>query len=70
MKFIVDRFEGEFAVLETEDLKIVNIPKIILPSETTEGDIISVVIEKGETKERAKQLEAKMQSLFKRNTNK
>ena len=70
MKFTIDRFEGDFAVLETADLSTVNIPRNVLPIEAAEGDIVSIIIEKGETQDRAKQMEAKMQDLFKRSTNK
>ncbi len=70
MKFIIDRFEGDFAVLETADLSTVNIPKMLLPIEAAEGDIVSIIIEKGETQDRAKQMETKMQNLFKRSANK
>ena len=70
MKFIIDRFEGDFAVLETADLSTVNIPRNVLPIEAAEGDIVSIIIEKGETQERAKQMEAKMQDLFNRSANK
>lgn len=70
MKFIIDRFEGDFAVLETADLSTVNIPRTVLPIEAAEGDIVSIIIEKDETQDRAKQMETKMQSLFKRSANK
>lgn len=45
MKLIIDRFEGDFAVCEMQDGKIVNIPKIILDN-ATEGDIVSIKISK------------------------
>lgn len=39
--YIIDRFEGEFAVCERDDLKFENIEKIKLPKGVNEGDVIS-----------------------------
>ena len=39
-KLIIDRFEGDFAVCETEDLEFVNFPKAVLPLDAKEGDVI------------------------------
>jgi hypothetical protein len=36
----IDRFEGEFAILEWEGRNIENIAKELLPSTAKEGDII------------------------------
>lgn len=64
MKFTIDRIEEELAVVELEDGNMVNIPKIILPLEAKEGDIISVSIDKEETEERKERIEEKFKSLF------
>ena len=40
MKLIIDRFEGNFAVCETENKTFVNIPKSELPSLINEGDVL------------------------------
>lgn len=45
MKLIIDRFEGDFAVCEMQNGKIVNIPKIILDN-ANEGDSVIVSISK------------------------
>lgn len=39
MGVILDRFEGEFAVMEFED-GYKNIPRNILPTEAREGDVL------------------------------
>ena len=54
MKLIIDRFEGEYAVVELQDKSMVNIPKKILPAEAGEGDIISIVIDKDETEKESR----------------
>lgn len=38
----IDRFEGQFAVVELEDRKIINIQKNKLPVNAKEGDIINI----------------------------
>ena len=64
-KLIIDRFEGDYAVCETENLEFVNIPKSALPCDAKEGDVISILIDKSETEERKEKIEGLMNSLFK-----
>ena len=45
--YTIDRFEGSFAVLESESLVFFDIKKSLLPSGAKEGDIISVAYENG-----------------------
>ncbi|GAA0127445.1 MULTISPECIES: DUF3006 domain-containing protein [Clostridium] len=40
MNFIIDRFEGEFAVCEKSDRNMVNIKIKNLPKNAREGDVI------------------------------
>ena len=63
-KLIIDRFEGDFAVCETENLEFVNIPKKALPENAVEGDVITVKIDGDETRERRKRIDGLMNSLF------
>lgn len=65
MKFIIDRFEGSFALCETEEGKTVDVPKVVLPPRAKEGDVISVTIDKEETQKRKDKIEGLMNSLFK-----
>lgn len=37
---VVDRFEGEYAVIEMDDGRIININKGSLPSNIKEGDVL------------------------------
>lgn len=64
MKFTIDRFEEEFAIVELENGEIIEIPRIILPYEAKEGDIVSTYIEKSETEERKKRIQGKFDRLF------
>lgn len=63
MKIIIDRFEGDYAVCEMENLKIVNIPKELVPS-AQEGDIIKIDVLKDETKKRKEEIKKLMDNIF------
>ena len=63
MKVIVDRFEGDYAVVEIAIGKCVNIPRVLVPDEK-EGDIIKIEIEKKETEKRKKYIKDLMNNVF------
>lgn len=64
MKVIIDRFEDEYAVVEIEVGKCVNIPKILVPN-AKEGDVIKIEIDIQETEERKKHIQKLMNNVFK-----
>lgn len=49
MNVIIDRFEGDFAVVELENRSHVNISKKIIPTEADEGTVLSITINQEET---------------------
>ena len=62
MKVIIDRFEGEFAVCEKEDRKIIDIEISKLPLNAKEGDVLNIsndtiTIEVEETEKRRRKIE-------------
>lgn len=63
MKVIVDRIEGDYAVVEIAIGKCVNIPRVLVP-DAKEGDIIKIEIEKEETEERKKYIKDLMNNVF------
>ena len=68
-RYIIDRFEGSYAVCECEDLSHVNIEKKLLPKGCSEGDCIILknnkyILDSDETKKRKKRIEDKMNKLF------
>lgn len=63
MKVIVDRFEGDYAVVEIAIGKCVNIPRVLVP-DAKEGDIIKIEIEKEETEEIKKYIKDLMNNVF------
>ncbi|WBY64606.1 MAG: DUF3006 domain-containing protein [Thermocaproicibacter melissae] len=64
MQYTIDRFEGNFAVVELENETFVNIPRSAIPSEAKEGDVITVMVDKGETEKREKRIKELEDSLF------
>lgn len=64
MKFIIDRFEGEFAIVELENKEMIDISTKLLPSEVKEGDTINITIDTIETENRRERIQNKFDSLF------
>lgn len=63
MKLIIDRFEGEFAVIEADGGVTFNIPKKVL-SGYREGDVLKIELDSDETAKRAERIKGLMQDLF------
>lgn len=63
--FIIDRFEGEWAVIECDGITF-NIPRFLLPAKAKEGDVISISIsiDQTKTKERRQKGEEMMKGFF------
>jgi len=68
MKGIIDRFEGEYAVVELQNGKIINIDKKKLPIEVQEGTVIhiseSITINIEETAKRKSEIEKLTENLW------
>ena len=67
-KFIVDRFEEEYAVLEKENMETVDVLKSDLP-EVKEGDVLNYengiyTVDYEETRKRKELIKEKMRKLF------
>ena len=60
---VIDRFEGEFAVIELEDRTTLVIPKAIFHG-AKEGDVINIEIDEQETSKRKKEIEKLMDALW------
>ncbi len=52
VKLIIDRFEGDFAIVELADRSTATILRIILPPQAMEGDVIKVEVDSDETSKR------------------
>lgn len=66
MCITIDRFEGNFAVCETEDRLMIDIPTSILPSGASEGCIYEMGFTelKPEEEERRKRINEKVNKLW------
>jgi len=61
---IIDRFEGEFAIIETNN-GLINIPRIDIPTVAREGDVLVLGLDKSDTVARKESIENRMNKLFK-----
>ncbi len=62
MKVIIDRFEGDYAVVELENGEFADMPKVFVPN-AKEGDIVTITV--SEDKDRKKRIEDLANELFK-----
>lgn len=69
MTGIIDRFEGEFAVVELENMKMINIEKNKIPKEAEEGYVINIedviTVNYVETEKRKNNIENLTEDLWK-----
>ncbi|AKN33105.1 pyruvate kinase [Clostridium carboxidivorans P7] len=69
MTGIIDRFEGEFAVVELENMKMINIEKNKIPKEAEEGYVINIgdviTVNYVETEKRKNNIESLTEDLWK-----
>ena len=66
IKLIIDRFEGKYAILETQDSKPItlNFPRHLLPKEAKEGAVLNINI--GIDQEETKRRKDKIQNVLSR----
>jgi hypothetical protein len=64
MKVTIDRFEGEFAIIELPDMSFIDVPRILFVG-AKEGDVINISIDKSETEIRENRIKGLMSELFK-----
>ena len=70
MIVIVDRFEGDYAVCETENRQMINVDKSKLPKDTVEGSVLvisngNIIIDYDETEKRRNKINKLMNGLWK-----
>ena len=69
MVYIIDRFEGEYAICEDEDRNMVSVKRHDLPDDAREGDVIvydgeNFTIDRDEASRRKERIKRKMASLW------
>lgn len=65
MRIIIDRFEGDFALCEAENGKILNIPKELFEY-AHEGDVFDITFNAEETEKRKNSAKSRLNELFNR----
>jgi len=55
MQVIVDRFEGNFAVVELPNKEMIDVPLVLFP-DAKQGDVIEIIINHDETNKRKKRI--------------
>lgn len=64
LKIIIDRFEGDFAVVELDDKGFINMPIELVPQGAKEGDILEIQINHEESSILRRQKEKKWLDLW------
>ncbi|ADQ47188.1 hypothetical protein Calkro_2367 [Caldicellulosiruptor kronotskyensis 2002] len=62
-KVLIDRFEGNFAIVELEGRKMVAVPIEIVPEDAKEGDVLVISIDVQSTQEREQRIKNLFESL-------
>ncbi len=65
MRIIIDRFEGNFALCETEKGKILNVPTELFEN-AHEGDVFDISFNEKETSKRKENINSRLKNLFDR----
>lgn len=64
MKVTIDRFEGDYAVVELENRDMADLPKALVPLGAKEGDILEITIDEDETESRRQRIERMTEDLW------
>ncbi|UUM11927.1 DUF3006 domain-containing protein [Clostridiaceae bacterium HFYG-1003] len=64
MVVTIDRFEGDYAVCEMEDMTFANLPKAFLPAGAQEGSKLSINLDAASQAADEARIEGKMNQLF------
>mgnify|MGYP003300380251 CR=1 FL=1 len=63
MKWIIDRFEEDYAVVECNGVYF-NVPKTTLPQGASEGDVLKISVSKDDTESRKAKADKLLDELF------
>lgn len=63
MEVVIDRFEGEFAVVELPNKKFAEMERSLLPG-AKEGDVVEITLNRDKTEARKKEMQSLMESVW------
>jgi hypothetical protein len=66
IKVTIDRFEGEYAVVELPNRETLNMPKQLVPAEAKEGEILKIEIDRSEVAERKREIKNLINEVWKK----
>lgn len=66
--FIIDRFEGDSAIVELPDKTMVRVPRRILPLAAGKGDTVELSVDKEKAPERIEEIRKILDELWGNNT--
>ena len=66
IRLIIDRYEGNFAIVELADRSTASLPKSVLPPHAMEGDVIKIEVDSDETSKRKATAKKLMEELWKK----
>lgn len=64
MMLIIDRFEGDYAIIELEDHSTEQMPLTLIPTGAKEGDCLSICIDQEQTSKRKKTINKLIDDIF------
>ncbi len=64
MNVTIDRFEGEYAVVEIDDGSFANLPLALVPTGADEGSVVSITLDSTATDKRQEKINNLMDKLF------
>ena len=64
MEVIIDRFEGDFAVVELSTREMIDLSKKLVPANAVEGDVLEIKVNKKETEYRRQKIEKLCEDLW------
>lgn len=64
MEVIIDRFEGDYAVVELDTREMVDLPRRLVPIDAEEGDVLEIRVNKKETHSRRERIERLCEDLW------
>lgn len=63
MRVIIDRFEGDYAIVELPDGTFADMPKVLL-EDASEQDVIEILVDRDETAKRKLNIDTMIKNMF------
>ena len=64
MRIIIDRIEGDFAIVELPSGQMIDCPRAMLPDNAKEGSILNITVDEEATNDKLQKVIERMNELF------